>query len=154
MKRSGHSGGFTLMETVLAMAIIGMLAAVAVFSFSNVNKSAEFQNAGDQLLTDLELTRQQAIKEQKPYTVAFSIANSSYEAIGVPDLDGATDITTDLSAAAFGVTGMDLNLQNVVDHRDGARAHVVDGPAVAVATNVVAGGVDRHGCASRLVRMA
>jgi prepilin-type N-terminal cleavage/methylation domain-containing protein len=115
MKGRKQQYGFTLMETVLSMAIIGILGAVAVFSFSNVNKAAEFDNACEQLVTDLELARQQAIKEQKPFTVEFTISSCSYQATGVENLNGTADITTDLMGPAFGVTGMDVNLENVAD---------------------------------------
>lgn len=107
--------GFTLLETVLAVAVIGVLTAVAVFSFSGVNKSAEFNNAGERLVADLELTRQQAIKEQKPYTVSFNISQVAYGATGVEALDGSSNIYTELTGIAFGVMGMDITLDNVAD---------------------------------------
>jgi prepilin-type N-terminal cleavage/methylation domain-containing protein len=58
------AAAFTLMELLIVLAIMGLLAAIALPAMKGLQKSNTIANATQQLISDLALARQTAIREQ------------------------------------------------------------------------------------------
>jgi len=102
--------GISLTELVIAVSIIGILASIAVVSFSSSTESAQLQHATDTLLADLRLVRDQAHTDQQSYTLLIDPVSCSYQAPGVSALKGPTDITVDLRQAPYHISSVTCNL--------------------------------------------
>jgi len=66
------SFGFTLMELMVAVAIIGILAALAAPSFNKMLDRNRLKGAAEGLFNDLQLARTEAIKRNQDVDVTFS----------------------------------------------------------------------------------
>jgi len=65
------ASAFTLMELLIVLAIMGLLAAIALPAMKGLQKSNTAANATQQLLSDLALARQTAIRERTAVHVVF-----------------------------------------------------------------------------------
>ncbi len=64
--------GLTLMDLIFVIAIVGILTAVAVPSFSNTIEKRHIVGAGEAMLLDLRWARSESIKRNKKVTVSFT----------------------------------------------------------------------------------
>ena len=74
--------GFTLVEVLVVVALIGMLLAMTVPGLKDIMKGSKLTAAADQMMGDLNLARQTAIKESVPVEVRlykFSDPNAQNE---------------------------------------------------------------------------
>jgi type IV fimbrial biogenesis protein FimT len=77
-KLSGNAGqGFTMMETLAALAIAGILSAVAVAGFSGLAAKERVNRAAAELATDLIVARTSAIRENRNFMITLT-GNNSY----------------------------------------------------------------------------
>lgn len=89
------ASAFTLMELLIVLAIMGLLAAIALPAMKGIQKSNTIANATQQLITDLALARQTAIREQTTVHVIFVPPNiGSLTPSPVPDQGGFRDRNT------------------------------------------------------------
>src|SRR4249920_3013386 len=69
--RMPRRGAFTLLELLVVLAIIGILTAVALPSMKGLQKSNVMTAASQQLVDDIGLARQYAIKERTTVHLLF-----------------------------------------------------------------------------------
>ena len=71
--------GMTLLEVMTVVAIIGIVVAIAVPSFSTMLENQRIKGAAEAMLTDLRWARAEAIKRNAPVRVTFATgSNWSY----------------------------------------------------------------------------
>lgn len=79
MMRSSRSSGVTLIEVMVAVAIVGMIALIAWPSYQSSISKSRLSGAVEILYQDLQLARSLAIKTACKVTIAFTpSANSSW----------------------------------------------------------------------------
>lgn len=66
------AGGFTLIELLVAVTIIGILLALAAPSFTKMLERNRLRGAAEQVFTDLQLARTEAIKRNANVFVTFA----------------------------------------------------------------------------------
>ncbi len=74
------AGGFTLLELLIVITIIGLLAALTVPSLKNVQKSNALASASQQLIDDVAYARRLAIKDRTTVLMVFLPAAKAAEA--------------------------------------------------------------------------
>lgn len=96
--------GFSIVEMVLVVAIIGTLASIAVPRFSEVLARQRIDAAAQRIVQDLNFAWNRAYVESKTRTARFSLTNQNYTLHGVTGLD-RPDLTykTELQAEPYGV---------------------------------------------------
>lgn len=84
MNRQKNSG-LTLLEVMVVVAIIGIIVAIAVPSFSTILEKQRIKGAAEAVLADLRWARAEAIKRNKKVRVTFTTGSSwSYTINGDP----------------------------------------------------------------------
>jgi len=116
-----HNKAFSLTELLIVLAVIAILASVATLRFGYALDNAQITSAADRLIADLQLVRDQAIRNQQSYTLTIDTASCSYQAPGVRSLANRPDIIANLAlqpyrvSAIAGSAGDDLAV--TFDHR-------------------------------------
>lgn len=87
-----RSRGFTLLEVVVVLAIVGILSGLALVSFSQAGAQAAPQNAAHDLSSALSFARERAVgKAHNVWLVVFpALGNGAYYVVDDPDLTFAT----------------------------------------------------------------
>lgn len=76
MRRKGS--GFTLMEVMVVMAIIGILASISVPNFRNYMIQRRLNGATRQIMSDLMYARMQAVSQNNKFRVIFNGDGKQY----------------------------------------------------------------------------
>ena len=76
MKKAAN--GFTLVETLVVIAVIVMLSAIAYPLYTSLGQQLALNSQSRQLLEDLRLAQQLAVSEQITFKVVLNPANNSY----------------------------------------------------------------------------
>lgn len=71
MKRSSGQKGYTLIEALVVVAIVGIVSIVTIPNFIQYMRSAKLKNATRQFSIDLRETRQRAVTQYRPTKIAF-----------------------------------------------------------------------------------
>ncbi len=94
--------GFTLVELVITVLIMGILAAVAAPKFADTLHRTRVESAAKRIKVDLGLARQNAISRSSTQTVQFTPATDDYTLPGMADLDHSSQTySVDLAAAPY-----------------------------------------------------
>lgn len=70
------NAGFTLLETMIVVAIIGILAAIAVPSFQDMIERNRLKQAVESLKSDLQFARTEAVKQSMDIIVSRTTGNA------------------------------------------------------------------------------
>ena len=116
-----HARGFTMIEMLNVILILGIVAAIGVGGFFGLRRVLNQQNARERLLTDIRVARQLAVTQRAPVYMVF----------GTPPT--TTNITTYR-------THIDTNADRIVDSNE--RSWVRNLPGGVVLTNVNLSPVD------------
>ncbi len=100
--RCNDERGFTLIEVLVTILIMGIVFAIAVPTWQSVTEGRAVDSATNQVVADLRLAQTNASNRLAPYTVTFDNANQRYT-IG-PSSGGTSQIRTMPDRARFTTT--------------------------------------------------
>ena len=83
--------GFTMLEIIITIAIIGTLGAIAVMNSQTLYSNFKVKGAARQIYSDMQMARLKAIKESRTIAICFSPGNTgftSYSIRNTPGVDG------------------------------------------------------------------
>jgi prepilin-type N-terminal cleavage/methylation domain-containing protein len=70
--------GFSLVELLIAMALLGILSAIASFAWSHYNANLKLKAAARKVVADIVRYKNNAVAEQRDYTITFNVAANQY----------------------------------------------------------------------------
>ena len=110
--RCHFRGGFTIVEAIFVMSIIGILAAIALPRFAGFTATQQTEAATRRVLTDLSFAQRQARMTGSLQRVIFSVGSGTYQLPDMTDPDDknqsySIDLAEDpyravITAASFG----------------------------------------------------
>ena len=110
MKRRRTARGFSLIELLIAMALVAIVAAIAVPQFQRYATNADLKTAAREVASDFFNTRQQAlkgelegeVKKDLDYRLTFNVGGNSYALETKEPAAAAWDTVWTRSFASFG----------------------------------------------------
>ena len=84
-RNDAGSGGFTLVELMIGVAVVAVLLAVAVPSFQALIERQRLKGAGELVLSELQFARSEAIKQNTQVDVVFDGEGTADWCYGIDD---------------------------------------------------------------------
>jgi prepilin-type N-terminal cleavage/methylation domain-containing protein len=95
--RSQSNSGFTLIEIMVVLVVIGILAAISAPSFMKWLPNIALQSASRDLYGIMQKARSEAVKGNKDWAIVFDTTNNRYYLCSDPGADGDWSGTNDLT---------------------------------------------------------
>ena len=76
----GHQRGFTLLEVIVVMAIMGIVAAIGLPAFSDWREKQSVRNATQVLLAHMKQARIMAVAENRSVSITFTSSSYMFDA--------------------------------------------------------------------------
>lgn len=86
--------GFTLVELIIVIAIMGVMATITSFTWNKYTANANLRAAARDVASDFFVTREKAASESVSYRITFDVAANNYT-IGKGTASGAPYAVTD-----------------------------------------------------------
>lgn len=109
MRHRTTQGGFTIVEMMMALAVLGVLVAAAVPSFQSTMARARLEGAVNLLAIDLQYARSESIRRRTTATLTAAVGGGSYTITYVDPADSGSTLTlktvampADVSVSATG----------------------------------------------------
>jgi len=108
---SARSTGFSLVELVVVVLVLGTIAAIAAPRFGNASSSYRLDAAIKKIEHDLNFALRSARATSSTVEILFDPENDRYTLVGVEDPKSKSDITIDLSATPYRVDLSDVRFK-------------------------------------------
>ena len=82
------SKGFTIIEMMIVIAIIGILSMIAVPDFLGLTSRARLKSAARDIVSNMQLARVKAIRDGSPWAVQFDTGDARYRVLSNKGADG------------------------------------------------------------------
>ncbi|MCB1578178.1 MAG: prepilin-type N-terminal cleavage/methylation domain-containing protein, partial [Xanthomonadales bacterium] len=99
------SRGFTMIELIVVIVLIGIVASVVAFSFAKSLSGARIQAASRDLVAALRYTRGQAIVKGEQKVLVLDLEKNTYQAPGRNEIELPKDMALRLTTAQKELTG-------------------------------------------------
>lgn len=73
-----NNKGFTLIELIITIAILGIVLAIAAPNFTRYRDNTNLREAARDISSDIQLYKQRAVAENAPYTITFNSGTNDY----------------------------------------------------------------------------
>jgi prepilin-type N-terminal cleavage/methylation domain-containing protein len=113
IKISKYSNGFTFIELIMVIVILGILSVAAFTRIVNNLEPIKVRAAIEQITSDIEQTKALSMAQHDTITIAFNITNDSYSIYNGPT--GNQTIMTDYPGSNNGVISFDQTEYSGVD---------------------------------------
>ena len=110
--------GFTMMEMMIVVVVIGIIAAMAVPSFLNYMPKLRVKSSARDIVSELRLARSKSVSERRPYGVAFDVASNSIYTFADTDNPSAQTYSTSDSLVKADTLSSDVSL-NACSYNNG-----------------------------------
>lgn len=121
--------GFSLLELLVVLVIIGIVLTVALFALGNTAKNQRIQNAGERLVNLLPIVEEQAILEPNVYGLVINAMGYGFERIVIKNGKKQWVAVTNNSLLAFRPWPSGTQIQLQISKED---ASPITGPNIII----------------------
>jgi prepilin-type N-terminal cleavage/methylation domain-containing protein len=89
IKKIENENGFSLIELLVAVAVVAILSAIAIPAYNDFVATSRVRDAATELMQEMKLARIMAIRTSTPYVIAFNLGANSYTIGADPGNTGA-----------------------------------------------------------------
>lgn len=120
--------GFTLVEMLMVLSIIGLLSALTTAAVSGIKDAADFDSAVAQVSGVLEQARAYAMAKHAYVYVGFTEVDAAQPTTAIPQTSGAGRVAVLAVATRDGSRGFDANNSWIANYNDGSNFVVITKP--------------------------